>query len=53
VQAELHQIARRHGVHLLGPNSLGFQRPALKLNASGWARWPRPGRWALISQSGR
>ena len=32
--AELHKIARRHGIHLLGPNCLGFQRPQLQLNAS-------------------
>lgn len=31
---ELLKIARREGLHLLGPNSLGFQRPALQLNAS-------------------
>jgi acetyltransferase len=43
--AELQAIAKRHGVHLLGPNSLGFQRPHLKLNASAAGPWPRPGRW--------
>jgi acetyltransferase len=43
----LHGVARRHGVQLLGPNSLGFQRPYLKLNASA-ARGPL----ALVSQSG-
>ena len=32
--AELKRIARREGVHLLGPNSLGLQRPRLQLNAS-------------------
>ena len=32
--AEIHQAAHRHGIHLLGPNSLGFQMPALQLNAS-------------------
>src|ERR1700751_4725354 len=32
--AALKKIAQREGVHLLGPNSLGFQRPALQLNAS-------------------
>ncbi|HSQ72478.1 MAG TPA: GNAT family N-acetyltransferase, partial [Rubrivivax sp.] len=29
----LHQIARRYGVNLLGPNSMGLQRPALHFNA--------------------
>jgi len=32
--AELRKIAQREGVLLLGPNSLGFQRPKLNLNAS-------------------
>ena len=32
--AELQKIARREGVHLLGPNCLGLQRPQLQLNAS-------------------
>jgi acetyltransferase len=49
--AELKRIARREGIHLLGPNCLGFQRPSLKLNASAAGRWPaRP--LALVSQSG-
>ncbi|OYU82575.1 MAG: GNAT family N-acetyltransferase, partial [Burkholderiales bacterium PBB5] len=50
--AELLAIARRHGVHLLGPNSLGFQRPQLKLNASAAGPLAAPGPLALISQSG-
>jgi acetyltransferase len=49
---ELHQIARRYGVYLLGPNSLGFQRPHLKLNASTLGPLAAPGQLALISQSG-
>ena len=49
---ELHAIARRHGVHLLGPNSLGFQRPYLKLNASALGPMAAAGQLALVSQSG-
>ncbi|MFO1327714.1 MAG: bifunctional acetate--CoA ligase family protein/GNAT family N-acetyltransferase [Rubrivivax sp.] len=52
VCAELHQIARRHGVSLLGPNSLGFQRPSLKLNASALGPLAQPGQLGLVSQSG-
>ena len=50
--AELVAIARQHDVHLLGPNSLSFQRSHLQLNAS--AAWPlaTPGPLALISPSG-
>ena len=50
--AELHATAKRHGVHLLGPNSLGFQRPHLKLNASAAGAMAAPGPLALVSQSG-
>jgi acetyltransferase len=50
--AELHQTARRHGVHLLGPNSLGFQRPQLELNASALGPLAAAGPLGLISQSG-
>ena len=49
---ELHDIARRHGMHLLGPNSLGFQRPLLKLNASVAGRLAAPGPLGLVCQSG-
>lgn len=45
-------IAKRHGMHLLGPNSLGFQRPQLKLNASAAGALATPGPLALVSQSG-
>lgn len=49
---ELHTIARRHGIHLLGPNCLGYQRPRLHLNASVAGAMPEAGSLALISQSG-
>ncbi|ODV11779.1 MAG: GNAT family N-acetyltransferase [Rubrivivax sp. SCN 70-15] len=49
---ELHTIARHHGTLLLGPNSLGFQRPALGLNASVLGPLAAPGAMALVSQSG-
>ncbi len=49
---ELHETARRYGVNLLGPNSLGLQRPALKLNASALGPLAAPGPLALVSQSG-
>ncbi len=50
--SELHQTARRYGVNVLGPNSLGLQRPALKLNASSLGPLGAPGPLALVSQSG-
>ena len=49
---ELQRLARRHGVWLLGPNSQGFQRPGLQLNASVAGALAAPGQLALVSQSG-
>jgi acetyltransferase len=50
--AELKKIARREGVHLLGPNCLGLQRPQIGLNASAAGPLARRGSLALVSQSG-
>ena len=50
--AQWRKIARREGVHLLGPNSLGFQRPLLHLNAGVAGPLARSGPLALVSQSG-
>jgi acetyltransferase len=47
----LRKIARREGVHLLGPNSLGFQRPHLNLNVSALGPLAAAGSLALVSQS--
>jgi acetyltransferase len=49
---ELAAIARREGIHLLGPNSLGLQRPAQQLNASVAGPLAGSGSLALVSQSG-
>jgi acetyltransferase len=50
--SDLHKIATRDGMYLLGPNSLGFQRPVLNLNASIAGGLATPGPLALVSQSG-
>ena len=49
---ELKRIAGRADIHLLGPNSLGFQRPRLGLNASAAGPLAKAGPLALVSQSG-
>jgi acetyltransferase len=46
------RAARTHKMRLLGPNCLGIQVPAAKLDASFAAHMSRPGDLALISQSG-
>jgi acetyltransferase len=50
--SELHAIARREGFHLMGPNGLGLQRPALGLNASALGDLAAPGPLGLVAQSG-
>ena len=47
-----HKQARREGLYLLGPNCLGFQRPALGLNAGTVGPLANTGPLALVSQSG-
>ncbi len=49
---ELKRIAKREGMHLLGPNSLGLQRPQAQLNASAAGPLATAGSLALVSQSG-
>ena len=49
---ELSAIARRYRIHLLGPNSSGFQTPRLALNASTLGPLAKQGLLGLISQSG-
>ncbi|MDD0840189.1 bifunctional acetate--CoA ligase family protein/GNAT family N-acetyltransferase [Curvibacter sp. HBC61] len=49
---QLRKIALREGIHLLGPNCQGFQRPPLQLNASISGPLARTGTLALVSQSG-
>jgi len=49
---EWSKIARRLNLHLLGPNSLGIQRPALQLNASIVGALAKEGPLALVCQSG-
>lgn len=50
--ADLRKIAHREGVLLLGPNSLGFQRPKLGLNASAAGPLARAGSLGVVCQSG-
>jgi len=49
---DMQRIARRHGMYLLGPNSLGFQRPRIGLNASIAGKLANTGHLGLVSQSG-
>ena len=50
--SDIHDLAKHHDMTLLGPNSLGFQRPHQSLNASVLGELASPGSLALVSQSG-
>jgi acetyltransferase len=52
LQEEAVQIAREHGMRMLGPNCLGVMRPRIGLNATFAGAAVRPGQLALVSQSG-
>lgn len=45
-------VARHHGIRFIGPNCLGVMRPDIGLNATFSSVMARPGRIALVSQSG-
>lgn len=46
------ELARRSGMRMLGPGTMGFVRPALQLNAGRMGPLPGAGNVALVSQSG-
>ena len=48
----LKAVARREGIALLGPNSLGLQRPSLQLNAGVFGPLAASGSLGLVCQSG-
>ena len=52
LEARVLANARRHGLRVVGPNSLGMVRPGIGLNAAFSRGMPLPGSMALVSQSG-
>jgi acetyltransferase len=52
LEEKMLEIARAHGIRILGPNCLGLLRPTCGLNASYGNNNARQGNIALISQSG-
>lgn len=52
LENELKEIAREHGIRLVGPNCLGILRPSRKMNASFAKGIPPVGNVTLVSQSG-
>ncbi|HJL16299.1 MAG TPA: acetate--CoA ligase family protein [Sandaracinaceae bacterium LLY-WYZ-13_1] len=52
LQDECVEVARGHGMRVVGPNCLGVIRPSHQLNASFANAAPPPGHIGLLSQSG-
>ncbi|MCU0679146.1 MAG: acetate--CoA ligase family protein, partial [Planctomycetes bacterium] len=52
LSADILKTAKRYDLRVIGPNCLGFIRPALHLNASFANKMALPGKIAFISQSG-
>ncbi len=52
LEDEVLQIARKGGIRLIGPNTLGYKDPIDRLDAAFVFGMPMPGEIALISQSG-
>jgi len=52
LEEEVLQIARKGGIRLIGPNTLGYKDPIDNLDAAFVFGMPMPGEIALISQSG-
>lgn len=52
LEEEVLRIARKGGIRLIGPNTLGYKDPIDNLDAAFVYGMPRPGEIALVSQSG-
>jgi len=52
LEEKVTQLAKRHGIRLMGPNCLGIIRPERGLNITFGHNNARPGNLALVSQSG-
>ena len=52
LESEIDRIRKKYGMRIMGPNCLGFVRPALGINATFLRGNPPPGNIAFISQSG-
>jgi len=52
LEEELVEVARKAGVILLGPNTMGVCNPHAKFYCTGTPCWPPAGSIALVSQSG-
>ncbi|UCC32862.1 MAG: acetate--CoA ligase family protein, partial [Candidatus Bathyarchaeota archaeon] len=52
LEKRLHEVRKKYGLRIVGPNCLGIIRPSVCLNATFADKMPRSGNIAFISQSG-
>ncbi len=52
LEDRIHEIAKKYGIRILGPNCIGLIRPQINLNATFVDKVPKPGNIAFLSQSG-
>ena len=52
LEQKIKALARHYGLRFIGPNCLGLMRPSIGLNATFNKGSARPGKLALVSQSG-
>lgn len=51
LEYRIHRASKKYGMRILGPNCVGFVRPAINLSATFLKNTPPPGHIAFISQS--
>ena len=52
LEDQVGQIAKKHGIRVIGPNCIGILRPRINLNATFLDKMPKAGNVAFLSQSG-
>ena len=52
LEQQVLDVARQHSIRFIGPNCLGVMRPDIALNATFSQSMAKPGKIALVSQSG-
>ncbi len=52
LEDQVGEIAKKHGIRVIGPNCIGVLRPRINLNATFLDKMPKAGNVAFLSQSG-
>ncbi len=52
LEDQVGELAKKHGIRVIGPNCIGVLRPRINLNATFLDKMPKAGNIAFLSQSG-